>query len=102
MKYFKIKIFLFLIIPVFAFSSNGISLNGSEWQIQQEQFVYDTGEQISLPGYNDSNWLKANVPSTVLEPYVNAGIFPEPFFANRLGRRSTYYTKKRIKTFCRF
>jgi len=84
MQYIKIQLFLLLIIPVLAFSSNGISLNGSNWQIQQAQFVYHTGEQISLATYNDSNWLKAKVPGTVLEPYIAAGIFPDPYFANNM------------------
>lgn len=84
MSFFKTNIFLLLIIPVVAFSSNGISLNGSNWRIQQAQFVYNTGEQISLPAYDDTNWLKAKVPGTVLEPYINAGIFPDPFFADNM------------------
>ncbi|WP_264563789.1 glycoside hydrolase family 2 protein [Flavobacterium sp. N3904] len=84
MSFFKTNIFLLLMIPVVAFSSNGISLNGSNWHIQQAQFVYDTGERISLPAYDDTNWLKAKVPGTVLEPYINAGIFPDPFFADNM------------------
>ena len=84
MSFFKTNIFLLLTIPVFAISSYGISLNGSNWLIQQAQFVYETGEQISLPTYNDSNWLKAKVPCTVLEPYINAGLFPDSFFAENI------------------
>lgn len=84
MSFFKTNIFLLLIIPIVAFSSNGISLNGSNWRIQQAQFVYNTGEQISLPAYDDTNWLQAKVPGTVLEPYINADIFPDPFFADNM------------------
>lgn len=84
MSFLKTYIYLILMAPLFAFSTNGISLNGNNWRIQQANFVHDTAEQLSLFTYNDTAWLKANVPGTVLEPYINAGLFPDPFFADNM------------------
>ncbi|QBN19508.1 glycoside hydrolase family 2 protein [Flavobacterium nackdongense] len=84
MLFLKPYQFIMLFMAVGAFASNDISLNGNDWRLQQAQFVYQSGEQLSLPTYNDSNWLPAKVPGTVLEPYINAGFFPDPFFADNM------------------
>jgi hypothetical protein len=38
------------------------------------------GAKISLPGFNDSTWLPATVPGTVLTTLINRGIYPDPDF----------------------
>jgi hypothetical protein len=38
------------------------------------------GAQISMPGFNDSAWLAATVPGTVLTTLVDRGIYPDPDF----------------------
>lgn len=38
------------------------------------------GAQVSLPGFNDSSWLAATVPGTVLTTMIDRGIYPDPDF----------------------
>jgi hypothetical protein len=38
------------------------------------------GAQVSLPGFNDSEWLAATVPGTVLTTMIDRGIYPDPDF----------------------
>jgi len=38
------------------------------------------GARISLPGFNDSSWLAATVPGTVLTTLIDRGIYPDPDF----------------------
>jgi hypothetical protein len=38
------------------------------------------GAQISMPGYNDSSWMQATVPGTVLTTMIDRGIYPDPDF----------------------
>jgi hypothetical protein len=46
----------------------------------------EDGERISKPGFNDSEWLQATVPGTVLTTMVDRGIYPDPDFGlNNLG-----------------
>ncbi len=80
----KIKILILLMMPVLAFGSNVSSLNGTDWRIQQAQFVYQMPTQISSASFNDVGWLKAKVPGTVLEPYITAGVYPDPYFADNM------------------
>lgn len=39
-----------------------------------------SGAQVSLPGFNDSGWLAATVPGTVLTTMIDRGIYPDPDF----------------------
>ena len=51
-----------------------------------------TGGQISSPGFDDSAWLPAVVPGTVLGSYVAAGAVHEPnFAANQLYISDSYF-----------
>jgi hypothetical protein len=38
------------------------------------------GAQVSMPAFNDSMWLAATVPGTVLTTMVDRGIYPDPDF----------------------
>jgi hypothetical protein len=38
------------------------------------------GAQVSMPGFNDSAWLVATVPGTVLTTMIDRGIYPDPDF----------------------
>ena len=38
------------------------------------------GAQVSLSGFNDSAWLAATVPGTVLTTMIDRGIYPDPDF----------------------
>jgi hypothetical protein len=38
----------------------------------------DTGAEISTPSFNDSGWMRATVPGTVLTTMIDDGIYPDP------------------------
>ena len=50
------------------------------WAIQSSAAVKQTGDVISLAGYDTHSWYPARVPTTVLNAQVNDGIFPDPTY----------------------
>lgn len=61
-----------------------LSLNGGNWHLQRASQVQAKGEQIATKDFDDSNWLVATVPATVLSSYVNVGAIPNPNYDNNL------------------
>lgn len=59
-------------------------LSGGNWKLQRASQIATSGERISLPGYDDSRWIAATVPATVLSSYVNIGALPDPNYADNL------------------
>lgn len=57
-------------------------LSGGDWKLQRKSLVNDNGEKISSAGFNDSNWIIATVPGTVLTSYLNIGAIPDPNFGD--------------------
>jgi hypothetical protein len=58
-------------------------LSGGNWKLQRAAFVTGTGAQISQSGFNDSSWILATVPGTVLTSYLNIGAIPDPNFGDQ-------------------
>ena len=59
-------------------------LAGGAWKLVRASALEDkpdTGIRLSSPGYDDSAWMAATVPGTVLGSYVATGAVPEPNFA---------------------
>lgn len=52
----------------------------SGWQLQDATKISETGDAISLPGFNPQDWHNATVPGTVLTSLVNDGVYPEPLY----------------------
>ena len=51
-----------------------------------------TGEALSAAGFDDSKWLNATVPGTVLTSYYNLGAIPDPNFGqNQLHISDSYF-----------
>ncbi len=50
------------------------------WSIQSSAAVRETGDVISLPGYDAQTWYAAHVPTTVLNTQVSGVIFPDPTY----------------------
>jgi exo-1,4-beta-D-glucosaminidase len=50
------------------------------WAIQSSASVAQTGDVISLPGYDAHTWYPASVPTTVLNAQVSDGILPDPAY----------------------
>jgi hypothetical protein len=53
-------------------------LTGGNWKVQRASAVAGSGPELSAAGYDDSNWLPAAVPGTVLSAYLKAGAIPDP------------------------
>ena len=54
----------------------------SEWTLQRASAVSSGGEEISSNEYDDSDWMPAVVPGTVLYSYIAAGAVPDPGIAD--------------------
>ena len=62
------------------------------WKLQRASEVEASGEALSQASFDDSAWLDATVPGTVLASYVNAGAVPDPNFAdNQLYISDSYF-----------
>jgi hypothetical protein len=54
------------------------NLTGGNWKVQRASEVPEDGAALSQEGYDDSNWLPASVPDTILVSYLKAGAIPDP------------------------
>jgi hypothetical protein len=63
-------------------SDGSLSLAGGKWRLQRASLVSAVGEQISMPGFGDHDWMIATVPGTVLTSYLNDGAIPNPDFGD--------------------
>jgi hypothetical protein len=67
-------------------------LAGGSWKLQRANFISATGESLSKPDFQDSDWLIATVPGTVLTSYLNTGAIPDPNFGqNQLHISDSYF-----------
>ncbi len=54
------------------------------WRIQSSLHVGDAGAAVSMPGYDDSGWYPATVPTTVLAALVDNGAYADPYVGMNL------------------
>ena len=47
-----------------------------DWTLESSTQVSEKESVISSASFNDKNWTKAKVPTTVLRALVNAGVYP--------------------------
>jgi hypothetical protein len=77
--------------PVPAPEADGsIRLSGG-WRLVDQAAVTDKAQSISTCGYDDSKWLIATVPGTVLTSYLNLGAIPDPFYGDYLAQISDFF-----------
>jgi exo-1,4-beta-D-glucosaminidase len=48
------------------------------WWLQSSRVVSGSGEAISRPGFQPTDWYKTEVPRTVLSALVRNGVYPDP------------------------
>jgi exo-1,4-beta-D-glucosaminidase len=60
------------------------SLNDG-WALQSSTKVSEKGEAIASLSFQPKDWIKANVPSTVVAAQVKTGVLPDPFDVMNLG-----------------
>ncbi|RKD90375.1 glycosyl hydrolase 2 galactose-binding domain-containing protein [Mangrovibacterium diazotrophicum] len=63
-------------------SNSNLSLTRGEWKLQRASEVEGTGAAISQKDFDDSSWIPATVPGTVLTSYVNIGALPDPNYSD--------------------
>ena len=82
-----IIISVFAVIPAVAESSvtKLDSEAGGRWRMCRASEA-GQAEKISQPGFDDSGWMNARIPATVLTNLVENGVLPDPYFSdnNRL------------------
>lgn len=61
-----------------------LSLNGSTWRVQNAMFVGDDSQAVSSTNYDDTEWIPATVPGTVLGDYYNFGAVPDPLYGDNM------------------
>lgn len=59
-----------------------LDLAGGNWRLQRADRVEADGATLASAGYDDSGWIVATVPATVLTSYINVGAVPDPNFAD--------------------
>lgn len=72
----------------FSVADEGISLFGGNWKLQNATLVDATPETISQADFDDSHWMPAVVPGTVLTSYLAIGAIPNPWYGDQLSRIS--------------
>ncbi|MCL7762633.1 discoidin domain-containing protein [Polaribacter sp. Z014] len=65
-------------------SANNLSLNNSKWRVQSTAMVNESVAEISNTGYNDTKWIPAKVPGTILGDYYNFGALPDPLYGDNM------------------
>jgi beta-galactosidase/beta-glucuronidase len=61
------------------------------WKLYSESFVADDAGKVSTSGYDDSRWLPAVVPGTVLTSYLAAGAIPDMFYGDHQFQVSDWF-----------
>src|SRR5258708_24573666 len=56
------------------------------WTLQSSAKVTATGEAISSASFKTSDWIRADVPTTVVAAQVKQGLLPDPFYGMNLGQ----------------
>jgi len=57
-------------------------LAGGAWRVERDSVVKADGAALSKAGFDDSRWMVATVPGTVLVSYLNASALPDPNYAD--------------------
>ena len=69
-------------------ADGSLVLTGGNWKLCNTMFAPATPEQIAQAGYDDSRWLPAEVPGTVLGSYLSLGAIPDPWYGDQMSQIS--------------
>jgi beta-galactosidase/beta-glucuronidase len=69
-------------------ADGSLELTGGNWKLCSTMFVHATPDQIAQPGYDDSQWLPAEVPGTALGSYLAIGAVPDPWYGDQMSQIS--------------
>ena len=65
-----------------AHKRGGLNLGGLTWRLQRGSLVDADGVALSKTGFQDSGWILATVPATVLSSYWNIGALQDPNYGD--------------------
>ncbi len=77
--------------PLPAPEADGTLRLSGGWRLVNQAWIAAKAEAVSTCGYDDSQWLMATVPGTVLTSYLNLGAVPDPFYGNDLSQISDFF-----------
>lgn len=63
-------------------NDGSLHLAGGNWRLQRDSLASGDGSAISVSGYDDSAWIPATVPGTVLASYYNVGALADLNFGD--------------------
>lgn len=79
------------LLPVPQPEADGTLKLSSGWRLMNHATIADEAAAISTRGYNDSKWLIATVPGTVLTSYLNLGAVPNIFYGDHQLQVSDFF-----------
>ncbi|CAG9902151.1 Beta-mannosidase [Bacteroides ovatus] len=97
--YYIVSVVLVLVQTACTEQVTKMSLNSSDprivWEVKPQADLENvTGEQISTPGFEIPEYVKGVVPGTVFTAYVEAGIVPDPNYADNIYKvDETFYNR---------
>ncbi len=65
-----------------AATDDRLDLAGGNWKLQRANLVHADGNVVSASDFDDSQWVVATVPATVLMSYYNVGAIPDPNYSD--------------------
>ena len=81
----KISLLLSCIVCVCSsLFADTFDLSNCQWKLRNALNVNDAPAAIAQAGYDDRDWIPAQVPGTVLGSYVADGKFPDPWFGDNM------------------
>ena len=72
-------------------ADGSLRLSGG-WRLVDQAAIPDKAVAVSTLGYDDSKWLIATVPGTILTSYLNLGAVPDPFYGDHLSQISDFFS----------
>ena len=70
-------------VPVPPPDANGNLILCGGWRLVNQATLTDKAGAVSTCGYDDSKWLIATVPGTILTSYLNLGAVPDPYYGEQ-------------------
>lgn len=84
MKSFLISLVL-AVFPLNSSKTNVYSLDGQGWRVQSEsELKAADGAKLSQRSFDDGDWLKISVPSSVVASYTQSGELAEPTWSDNI------------------
>ncbi|MEI6890554.1 MAG: hypothetical protein V5783_00140 [Pontiella sp.] len=65
-------------------ASQTLSLSSKDWKVQNASLIKATEKAIIAPTFDDSDWVPASVPGTILADYAAAGLVPDPLYGDNM------------------